>query len=245
MDSADEITERLSNGWRALWGAYGSLLAVLVKFHGQDIAKVQLHLDTHSYERLTNLGIAYALLLAVSIPVGAIIAAAFRENNRGKILIMAIAAPALVTTWAGGERSSSASSAHGSSFFIGSAFAADQTPTNAESGISIKDGLRQFFGYSNDDSSRYYVIAGPYKNENEATLTAKRLMQRRPSLPVFLGDIDAKTGAASIIIGQSQRYPAARTLMDSVKAFPELKGVDDIYLTSKPPKASVTAPGQN
>jgi hypothetical protein len=60
-----------------------------------------------------------------------------------------------------------------------------------------------------------------------------------PNVPVFLGDVDQKTGAAMLILGQSLHYEDAKSFRDSVSSLPELKGVKDIYLTSKPPAASL------
>lgn len=234
------VAEVLSNTARTWWGVLGSLLAVLVKFHGQDLHWVHVHLDTHAYDRLMNLVIVYVLMLLILLPVGAIVAAASREHSRAKILMMAVAAPALVTTWAGGDKTAKTFSLPQITELvwpIGTAYAADQSAS--PSGISLKDGFSQFFGF-NKDSGRYYVIAGPYKNENEASEAGKKLMQSRPSLSVFLGDSDKKTGAASLIIGQSLPYLEATKFRDVVKDIPELK-VKDVYLTATAPSAALNA----
>jgi hypothetical protein len=221
------MDEELSVSWRAFWGVLGGAGAVATKFLGQDLYWVQVHLDTREYVRIENLAIIYAIALVGLCFVGAVVAAGSRENNRIKLLAIAVAAPALFTTAAGGA-SAERTKRFSDLFGVSAAHAQTVKKSEAEAtSISLTDGVKQFFGIGRDET-RYRVIVGSFKDKTQAAITASRLKTALPELNVYVGERQPTNDYFPVMVGDYLRYPDASALKD--KAI-ELTGIKDTYLS--------------
>jgi hypothetical protein len=130
----------------------GGLVAVGSKFLAQDWYWVRVYLDTRAYDKLPGLSVCYILLLIVLCTIGAVFAAASGENHRMKLLAIAVAAPAIITTWLGGVSAPPGVGAvvHAwENLFVTSAYA-QNAPT--PSGVSpFWQGFLTPFGYGKDE----------------------------------------------------------------------------------------------
>lgn len=212
---------------RVVWGVLGGAAAVVTKLVSQDLYWVQVHLDTLQYVRIVNLAIIYILALIGLCFVGGLIAAATHENNRIKLLALAVAAPALFTTAAGGTRPDYSRLRMASINFIQPAAAAETVQSARSQGISVTDGLKQFFGIGRD-TSRYRVVVGSYKDASEAAIIAERLKKAISNQPVYVGERQPGNEYYPVVIGGFQPYPEASALKDKAV---EATGVKDTYLS--------------
>lgn len=85
-----------------LIGALGGLAAVSVKYLGQDHSFVTQNLQLGQTANLWALLIGYIILTPILMFLGGLLACMSGEVNRIKLLAIGVAAPALITTWAGG-----------------------------------------------------------------------------------------------------------------------------------------------
>lgn len=164
------------------------------------------------------------------------------EKTRRACFAVGLAGSALIATMSGGNYSDVSRSplTHGGwiiEHVISSAYAAEilDKSSSADKG-SVWEGLKQVVGVGKDQS-RYYVVAGPYTNENEASRVAKTIMKDHP-VPVFLGNPNPN-GSVMLVIGNSLPYPTAKSFRDDVKDFAELKDVQEIHLS---PSAALEPP---
>lgn len=97
----------MSNIEKAVLGAFGGLSAVLVKFLGQDYAVVVANAANLTADQLLAYKVGYGLLTPILMFLGGFIAWLSDEQKRVKIVALAIAAPAMITTWSGGQKASS------------------------------------------------------------------------------------------------------------------------------------------
>ena len=89
---------------KILIGIGAGIASTIVKYFGQDHEQVQFLLSSGNYIDLKNLGIAYIIMLFGLGILGVIFAVLAEEETRWKLFIFCIAAPALVTTYAGGDK---------------------------------------------------------------------------------------------------------------------------------------------
>jgi len=89
---------------RIVLGMSGGLAAVCVKFLGQDYGNIISGLSNLSADQILEYKIAYVILTPILMFLGGLIAFCSEENMRLKVLALAISAPALITTWAGGAK---------------------------------------------------------------------------------------------------------------------------------------------
>jgi len=154
--------------------------------------------------------------------LGALMAWASYESHRVKLLAIAVAAPALITTWAGG-----ATSATKFAFsFVSTAYAADAAADSGEK-VSIGNGLKLFFGIGKDEE-RYHVVAGSYKSKTDAALVAEKIIKKEPLLPVFIGERRPNNEFYPVIVGTYSSYSEAAKIKDKVK---DLNLTPEPYLT--------------
>src|SRR5215210_3442260 len=85
-------------------GALGGLAAVLTKFLGQDYANIVEHASNLTDAQIESYKVGYIILTPILMFLGALVAWASDERKRFKLIALAIAAPALITTWAGGTK---------------------------------------------------------------------------------------------------------------------------------------------
>jgi hypothetical protein len=173
------------------------------------------------------------------IVLGAAASWYFDEKSRRACFAMGLAGPALIGTIAGGNFSdvSRPPPTRGGWNLeyimpISSANAAEllNTPSSSEKG-SLWEGLKLVVGVGKDQG-RYYVIAGPFKNENEASTIGKKIMKEHPDVPAFTYNGVITKGQVLLVLGESSPYSVARSLRDRAKDFPGLKDVEDIQLAS-------------
>ncbi|ODA66856.1 hypothetical protein A7A08_02153 [Methyloligella halotolerans] len=87
---------------KVLLGAAGGLASLLVKFLGQDYPALQQFMQQGNETAVALMGYAYLILVGPLLFLGALVAYVVDETDPKKLLIAAISAPAMVTTWAGG-----------------------------------------------------------------------------------------------------------------------------------------------
>jgi hypothetical protein len=91
----------LSATERVLLGGSAGAISVMCKFLAQDYNLLKAA-ATLSPEQILNLQVGYAVLTPILMIMGGFIAWISQENNRMKLVALAISAPALFTTMAGG-----------------------------------------------------------------------------------------------------------------------------------------------
>lgn len=109
---------------RLIIGALGGLSSVLVKFLGQDYDNLVAHAANLTDDQILSYKIGYGILTPILMFLGAFIAWVSDENKRIKLVALAIAAPAMITTWSGGSKAEDNRHA-GIDFFLAAAHAGD------------------------------------------------------------------------------------------------------------------------
>mgnify|MGYP001812274040 FL=1 len=95
----------MSNIERIIIGLLGGFSAVLVKFLGQDYTTIHSNWMNLTPEQLIFYEVGYIILTPILMFLGAVIAwAATDETKRLKLIAIAVAAPAMITTWSGGNK---------------------------------------------------------------------------------------------------------------------------------------------
>lgn len=217
------MEDDLSGIGRGLVGCLGGLAAVISKYLGQDHAYYLRLLDLGNQQiKIDNLWLGYKIMSPSLVFLGALMAWASYENHRVKLLAIAVAAPALITTWAGG-----ATSATKFAFdFVSPALAADASVEVGEK-VSVGNGLKLFFGIGKDEE-RYHVVAGSYKNKTDAALVAEKIIKKDPTLPVFVGERRPNNEFYPVIVGGYSSYSDAAKIKDKIK---DLNLTPEPYLT--------------
>jgi hypothetical protein len=147
----------ISGFGRVVIGSLGGLAAVVSKYIGQDHAYILKWLDLAEHTKMKNLAIAYALLAPGLIFLGAFIAWASDEHHRMKLAAIAVSAPALITTWAGGATTTNKFVFD----LIGTAVAQEPAAVTERGGkVSVSDGVKLFFGIGKDDDPKPDIVTG-------------------------------------------------------------------------------------
>lgn len=243
------VQEELS-AWTRIWiGAVGGLIAALCKGAFQELPFVMRLIDTDQQGKVMSEIYGFGVFGITLVALGAVASWYFDEKTRRACFAVGLAGPALLGTLSGGNFSdvSRPPPTRGGwnieqMFQISSANAAELLPKSSDKG-SVWEGLKLVVGVGKDQS-RYYVVAGPYKNEHEASALGARIMKSHPNVPVFLGSPSRKDGSVMLIVGNALLYPEAKSLRDSAKNFSELKDAQDVYLTAHPPSEALASSGQ-
>lgn len=206
---------------KAFLGAMAGLAAVVVKFLGQDYANMVAHAADLTANQLLSYKIGYGILTPMLMFLGAFIAWVTEERKRIKIVAMAVAAPAMITTWSGGQKASSLALMDP---LVRSAYAQPAAPANdvrianpdavtEQSTLQkIQSGVSVFFGYGNKEPRKYWVIVGSYKDRNAAQALADKLNQADPSLNAFVGLRLPGNDYYPVIVGDYSYLSEARQL---------------------------------
>lgn len=223
---------------RIIIGALGGLSAVLVKFLGQDFANVVAHAANLTPDQLLGYKIGYGLLTPILMFLGAFVAWTSDEERRVKLVALAIAAPAMITTWSGGSKAELRASVD---FFIPSAYAQSlkpgtvsgnpvdpEAPTDKSALEQIKDGVGIFFGYGKEPT-RYWVIVGSYKDRDAAQQFADKINAESDTLGAWVGLKVPPSEYYPVIVGGHSLLGEARALKDRALA---TKGIKDAYLST-------------
>ncbi len=89
---------------RVFIGAAGGLAAVAVKFLGQDFDFLVDNISGITLEKQSSLIFGYAVITPILMFLGALCAWASEEPKRLRLLALSVSAPALITTWSGGNK---------------------------------------------------------------------------------------------------------------------------------------------
>jgi hypothetical protein len=203
----------------------GGLAAVASKYLGQDHAYFLRLLDLGDQVKIANLLFGYEIMAPFLIFLGGLVGWASYENHRIKLLAIAVAAPALITTWAGG-----ATTATKFALDVISPALAQGTSTDVQGGPSAIEGIKLFFGIGKDEE-RYRVVAGTFKDQSLAQAKAEAIRKFQPAWNAHV--LQPKVGADqwAVVVGGYLPYPEAKRLKASILG---AKLTDDAFLTSAP-----------
>ena len=228
----------MSNLEKAVLGALGGLSAVLVKFLGQDYANVVAHAANLSADQLLAYQVGYGLITPILMFLGGFVAWLSDEEKRIKIVALAVAAPALITTWAGGNKPDNLAF---NDYLVSSAYAqpaapAQQMPTPAypeaptqqSTWQKIESGVGTFFGYGNAPQ-RYWVIVGSYKDRDDAQRFADRINAEDATLNAWIGLKLPGNDYYPVIVGEQSLLSDAKALKERALA---TRAVKDAYLST-------------
>ncbi len=216
--------EEVSSSGRAAWGVAGGVSAVILKFMGQDLYWLRVLIDTNDTGKIPGMLTMYLILLFCLSVIGAICAMASKENQPVKLLAIAVAAPALVTTWLGGSTSelSRTRTAISDLSFVSTAHASEVSTTTSSDfwrGFLLPLGIGK-------DEQQYRVVVGSFKDKAAAEALAASL-SKRPDLTAKVGDPKPGNDYYSVYVGEYAPYPVAKSLKESVS---KNLGTDDVFL---------------
>lgn len=227
----------MSNIERIIIGLLGGLSAVLVKFLGQDYDIVVKQAADLTQQQLLSFKVGYGLLTPILMFLGAFVAWISDENKRVKLAALAIAAPAMITTWSGGtkpevsismdfEVSSAYAQSSESEPVFGEPIKHEEKPdkTTLE---KVKDGIGIFFGYGKE-RKRYWVIVGSYKSKKDAQQFAKQINAEDATLEAWVGIRVAPNPYYPVIVGDYSFLSDAKALKTKALA---TESVKDAYLS--------------
>jgi hypothetical protein len=221
---------------RFVVGACGGLAAVCVKFLGQDLAYMQQLFeagDAVSRTKLVSLGMAYSLFTPILMFLGGIIGWASEETTRLKLLAMGVAAPALVTTWAGGTAqdgpgtniAGAAAPVIGQLLPVTPAFAQER-PQLAQA-PNIGQGVRLFFGIGKQEP-RFTIVVGEHDSLADAEMQVKTLKAESPGLEILAAGPTAE-GTYRVVVGDYASFEAAERVRDEID---RLQSVEDATVSN-------------
>lgn len=228
----------MSNIEKAVLGALGGLSAVLVKFLGQDYANVVAHAANLTADQLLAYKVGYGLLTPILMFLGAFVAWLSDENKRIKVVALAIAAPAMITTWSGGNKSdflvlndallsTSYAQAVDSVKEKISPGKAD-TITEKSPWQQIQSGVGVFFGYGKQPQ-RYWVIVGSYKDKDAAQRFAAKINAEDNTLNAWVGMKIPGNDYYPVIVGEYLFLSDAKELKQRALA---TESVKDAYFST-------------
>jgi hypothetical protein len=228
---------RMDWSQRSIIGALGGAAAILSKYIAQDHAFISQWSNIGD-PRYSDILLGYAILTPILIFLGAVIAGCSDETNKLKLLALAVSAPALVTTWAGGatprEQRPAPPPTPGPAGWelrfspVGTAFAADGSIHLAQG--SIQRGVEAFFGAGKGEQ-RYWVIAGSFRDRAEAEDLARRINQQRPAMNAFVGKRAPNNEFYPVIVGNYVPLANATRLRDEIS---QVLGGEQAYLSAFP-----------
>jgi len=170
--------------------------------------------------------------------LGAFIAWITDETNRMKIVALAIAAPAMVTTWSGGQKGDLNASLL---LPVPSAYAQGVNPAKAGIPVEkpgtvteqstmdrIQSGIGVFFGYGKEPK-KYWVIVGSFKDRPQAQRFADRINAENATLNAWIGVKVPPNDYYPVIVGTYSYLSEAQELQKRALA---TQAIADAYLSS-------------
>lgn len=227
----------MSDFEKIIIGALGGLSAVLVKFLGQDYANVVAHAANLTPDQLLSYKIGYGLLTPILMFLGAFVAWTSDEEKRIKLVALAIAAPAMITTWSGGSETEITTASV--DYFVSSAYAESIPETGFTKSVEpdentdksilerIEDGVGIFFGYGKQPK-RYWVIVGSFKETNSAMEFADKINAENSGLNAWVGAKIPPNEYYPVIVGNYNLLSVAKVLREKALATNTIK---DAYLS--------------
>jgi hypothetical protein len=223
---------------KVVLGGLGGLSAVLVKFLGQDYGTVVSNASNLTADQMVNYQVAYALLTPMLMFLGAFFAWITDETNRMKVVALAIAAPAMVTTWSGGQKGDLQASLL---LPVSSAYAQGVNPAKAGIPVEkpgtvteqstlgrIQSGIGVFFGYGKEPK-KYWVIVGSFKDRSKAQQFADKINAEDAMLNAWIGVKVPPNDYFPVIVGTYSYLSEAKELQKRALATQSIK---DAYLSS-------------
>lgn len=219
-----------------LIGALGGMAAICVKYLGQDHGFVTQQLEVGNVAKIYSMGIGYAILAPILLFLGGLLAWVSGEVNRMKLLAIGVAAPALITTWAGGavpdQIPQPAMDVPGRAGLLQEFLPI--TPALAQTGVtrqqpdvSVTQGVKLFFGIGKQEQ-RYWVIVGSYDTETEAARKAAIINAEAPEMKAFVGKRRPDNVYYPVLVGDYLPLAEANELMLRATA---LESVKEAYLS--------------
>ncbi|HYD80903.1 MAG TPA: SPOR domain-containing protein [Paucimonas sp.] len=224
---------------KAILGALGGFSAVLVKFLGQDYAHVVAHASNLTADQLLAYQVGYGLLTPILMFLGGFVAWISDERKRIKIVALAVAAPAMITTWSGGHKVDSVAAAL-PGFLIPTAHAQPADPRQApplrnpdavtQKGTlqRIKEGVGVFFGYGGEPK-KYWVIVGSFKDRDAAQRFADQVNAEDKTLNAWVGVTTPGNDYYPVIVGDYAYLSQAKDLRQRALATASVK---EAYLST-------------
>lgn len=211
---------------RILWGILGGLVAGFTKYLGQDHHLFRIYMETNAMDKLAGMAASYAILLMILCFVGAVIASATQERNKFKLLAIAVAAPAIITTYLGGGGVGAPAKIQLSDFSPVSVAMAADTRTSPSWRQGFWEGFAATFGIGKD-RSLYRVVVASYKDKTAADMAALRFNKQFPELKFSVAERRGENEFFPVIAGEWQYFPDAVKLRD---ALAEKTGAKDMFL---------------
>jgi len=212
---------------RALWGILGGAIATVSKFLAQDLHWYRIFRATKEFEAIDGMMWTYILLALCLCFIGGVVAAAFQgEKHPMKLLGLGVAAPALVTTWLGGQYAADAQNQTKSSWLpslVSTAYAADMSVQS--NGFWRGAGI--VFGIGKDQT-RFHVVVASYPTRGEATAMLEKVHKLLPDLNVYIAEPRAGNNFYAVIVGSDLPFSEAQELRDEIS---EKLNVKDTYLS--------------
>jgi len=236
---------------RFLWGLTGGAASIAAKIYGEGAIGIAEIVRNAEYAEM----IGYCAVACALLFLGAVVGSAVRsENNPIKLIAIAAAAPALITTWStGGSHTESSiptlqrapvavvSAARVIDFLIAPGFAQDPVMestqpvlTDASDGTSEKqnislEGIRRgvglFFGKT---EKKYWVIVGSHRELSAAEAQAEEINMEDASLEAWVGVKVPPNDFYPVIVGQYSEIKTARALEQRAR---RALAIDDAYLS--------------
>ena len=214
---------------RAIIGGLGGLAAVCVKFLGQDYNLVVKQAANLTENQITSYIIGYIILTPILIFLGSLLSWVSDEKNKLKLLALGVAAPALITTWAGGVKTDSQIALN--SIMNNAAYAAEvrsqSSPQQINFGSKIVDGVKIFFGVGKE-IKRYWVVVGSYQDRKKAQEYADLINQKSKDLNAIVGFKVPPNPYYPVIVGHYATLSEAKLIKE--KAL-KLDMIKDVYLS--------------
>jgi hypothetical protein len=226
---------------RIIVGILAGLAAVCVKILRQDLDSIRLWWMSTRPEDIVNLQslfLSYYVLIPVLMFLGGVLCwLGSDETSKIKLFAMGIAAPAIITTLAGGPKEPSRIPAPPISApgpagwleqqFVTVALAQTNAKDNCASMPSLLQGFRIFFGEPN----RYYVIVAGYKSKAAAEAKAKEVNQEDATMKAFVGKRKPCNEYYPVVVGDYLTEADANKLLVRAK---KLDAAEDPYLSDYP-----------
>lgn len=223
-ESTDPVKQIVTASGRVAIGVLGGISAVVVKFLGQDYNLVTEQYRLLTSDMIMDLAIAYIILTPLLMFLGGVLAWVSRDANPRQLLAIGVAAPAIITTFAGGTK--------GGEFEA--ALLAPVTAAHAQAPVEerertvldrIEKGVGYFFGYGREVKN-YWVVVGSFPDRDQAQKKADEINRESSDLSAFVG-FQSKQGIWPVIVGYGT-YGEAKTIKE--KAL-NLDSVDDAFLS--------------
>ena len=195
---------------RIIVGGVAGLASLAAKFLGQDayyISKWYYSTDLADIVNYKSLILLYFIMGPALIFLGAIVCWAADETNRLKLIALGVAAPAMITTFAGGPKTDTHSvraAWYQEISPISPALAQAETPNCATADASIVQGAKLFFGLGG--AQDYWVIVGSYTDKNDADELAKTINAKHPEMKAFVGKRQPCNEFYPVIVGDFLPY---------------------------------------